>query len=81
MTRAEILEQTKTIIYNCMPELDGVEITEDTIVNKDIGMDSMCFILVICKVENLFNIKIPERQWKKVSTMKELIDLIEKYAE
>jgi len=81
VTREEILEKTNIIIHNCMPELEGVEITEDTIVNKDIGMDSMCFILVMCKVENQFGIKVPEREWKKISTMKELVDVIQKYCD
>ena len=80
MTRQEILERTKKIIYDCVPELEGTELTEDSVVNTDMGMDSMNFILVICKLEAEFDMRIPNRQWSKISTLGELINAIEKYA-
>lgn len=78
MTRQEILEATKKVIYECMPELEGVEIDENSVVNTDMGMDSMNFILIICKLEALFDVKIPERQWNKLSTLGEVVDAFEK---
>ena len=79
MTRQEILEKTKKIVYDCVPELAGVEINEDSVVNTDMGMDSMNFILVICKLEAEFDVRIPNRQWSKLSTLGEVVDAIEKY--
>ena len=61
-----------------MPELADTEITENSVVNTDMGMDSMNFILVICKLEALFGVKIPERQWNKLSTLGEVVDAFEK---
>ena len=78
MTREEILEQTKEVIYSCMPELEGTEIDENSVVNTDMGMDSMNFILIICKLEALFGVKIPERQWSKLSTLGEVVDAFQK---
>lgn len=78
MTRAEITERCKRVIYDCVPELEGIEINEDSVVNTDMGMDSMNFILVICKLEAEFGIKIPERQWNKIATLGELVDAFEK---
>ena len=78
MTRQEILEKTKKIVYDCVPELAGVEINEDSVVNTDMGMDSMNFILVICKLEAAFDVRIPNRQWTKLSTLGEVVDAIEK---
>ena len=78
MTREEILEKTKKVIYDCMPDLAGVELKEDSVVNTDMGMDSMNFILIICKLEAMFNVKIPERQWNKLSTLGEVVDAFEK---
>ena len=78
MTRSEILERTKKVIYDSVPELEGVDLQEDTVVNTDMGMDSMNFILIICKLEALFNVKIPERQWNKLSTLGEVVDAFEK---
>ncbi len=80
MTREEKLERTVKIIRDCVPELEGVELREDTVVNTDMGMDSMNFILVICKLEAEFNARIPNRQWSKLSTLGEVVDAIEKYA-
>ncbi len=79
MTRQEILEKTVKVIYDCVPELAGVELKEDTVVNTDMGMDSMNFILVICKLEAEFDVRIPNRQWSRLSTLGEVIDAIEKY--
>ena len=78
MTRDEILENAKKVIYDCMPELAGVELSEDSVVNTDMGLDSMNFILIICKLEALFDVKIPERQWNKLSTLGEVADAFEK---
>ena len=79
MTREEILQKTVKIIYDCVPELEGAELKEDTVVIADMRMDSMNFILVICKLEAEFDVRIPNRQWNKLSTLGEVIDAIEKY--
>ncbi len=79
MTRQEIFDRTVKIIRDCVPELQGAELKEDTVVNTDIGMDSMNFILVICKLEAEFDVRIPNRQWNRLSTLGEVIDAIEKY--
>ena len=81
MTREEILEKTKAVIYECVPELEGVEIDENSVVNTDMGMDSMNFILVICKLEALFDVRIPERQWNKLQTLGDVVDAIWKRLE
>lgn len=79
MTHEEILAKTKKVVYDCMPELAGVEITENSVINTDMGMDSMNFILIICKLEALFDIRIPERKWKKLQTFGEVVETIESY--
>ncbi len=79
MTRAEILEQTKTVVFDCFPELAEQNLTEDTVINTETAIDSMGFILIICKLEALFNVKIPERQWKKLSTLGDVVSAIEKH--
>ena len=38
----------------------------------------MGFVLVICKLEAFFDIRIPERQWQKLSTLGDVADAIEK---
>ena len=63
ITRSEILDRTKEVIYDCVPELEGTELSEDTVINTDTGIDSMGFTLVICRLEASFDIRIPNRQW------------------
>ncbi|MER2151014.1 MAG: phosphopantetheine-binding protein [Candidatus Limivicinus sp.] len=76
MSREEILEKTKSVIFDCFPDLKNQELTEDTVINTDTGIDSMGFVLVICKLEALFDIRIPERQWKKLQTLGDVVDAI-----
>ena len=38
----------------------------------------MGFTMVICRLEGIFGIKIPDRQWTKLSTLGDVISAIEK---
>ena len=76
MTRPEVIEEIKTVIFNCFPDMEGQELKEDTVINTETAIDSMGFVLVICKLEALFDIKIPERQWAKLSTLGDVADAI-----
>ena len=78
MTRSEILEKTKAVILDCFPELADTELTEDTVINTDTAIDSMGFVLIICKLEALFDVRIPERQWQRLSTLGDVADAIQK---
>ena len=79
MNRPELFDRTVKIIRDCVPELANAEITESSVVNTDMGMDSMSFILVICKLEAEFGVKIPNKQWRKLSTLGEVLDALQKY--
>ena len=81
MNREELLEQIRRIVHECAPEMDVSVLTEDSVINTDTAIDSMGFILVVCKLEAFFGIKIPERQWKKLLTMGDVADAIEKQLE
>ena len=78
MTRQEIMNRTIEIVHECVPETEEQELKESTVINTDTAIDSMGFVLVICKLEALFNVKIPERQWQKLLTLGDVVDAIEK---
>ncbi len=78
MTRQDIIDQTRRVIYDCFPDLAELELNEDSVINTETAIDSMGFVLVICRLEALFNVKIPERQWAKLQTMGDVVDAIEK---
>ena len=76
MTRQEVMEKTKKVISDCFPDMDVASLTEDSVINTETAIDSMGFVLVICKLEALFNLKIPERQWSKLQTLGDVADAI-----
>ena len=78
MTRQDVIQEIKTVIFNCFPDMEGQELTEDTVINTETAIDSMGFVLVICKLEAMFDVRIPERQWQKLSTMGDVADAIMK---
>ena len=78
MTRQEILESTKKVIYDCFPDMRDVDLQEDSVINTETAIDSMGFVLVICKLEALFDVRIPERQWQKLQTLGDVVDAIYK---
>ena len=78
MTRTEVIDQIRTVVYNCYPDMEGQRLEEDTVINTETAIDSMGFILIICKLEALFNVKIPELQWAKLSTLGDVADAIMK---
>ena len=78
MTRQDVIQEIKTVIFNCFPDMEGQELTEDTVINTETAIDSMGFVLVICKLEALFDIKIPERQWAKLAALGDVADAIMK---
>ena len=78
MTRQDVLEKTKTVIFDCFPDMKDQGLREDSVINTETAIDSMGFVLVICKLEALFDVKIPERQWKKLQTLGDVVDAIYK---
>ena len=78
MTRQEVLEKTKTVIFDCFPDLKDQGLQEDSVINTETAIDSMVFVLVICRLEALFDVKIPDRQWKKLQTLGDVVDAIYK---
>ena len=78
MTRQDVLEKTKRIIFDCFPDMEETGLQEGSVINTETAIDSMGFVLVICKLEALFDVKIPERQWKKLQTLGDVVDAIYK---
>ena len=78
MKRSEIADICREVIYECAPELEGTPLYEDTRINTDTGIDSMGFTLIICRLEARLNVKIPSRQWSRLSTFGDVVSAIEK---
>ena len=78
MTRQEILDRTVEVIYECVPDLEGTPLREETVINTDTAIDSMGFTMVICRLEANFDVRIPDRQWSRLQTLDDVVDAIEK---
>lgn len=78
MEEKEIYDIIVRIIKDNAPDLNKEELTMDSVVNTETALDSMGFILVICKIEAEFKIKIPDRQWSKMMTVGDVVHAVEK---
>ena len=76
--REEIANVCREVIYECVPDLEGTPIYEDTVINTDTAIDSMGFTLIICRLEARFDVRIPNRQWSRLSTFGDVVTAIEK---
>ena len=52
MTRQEVLEKTRKVIFDCFPDLKEQGLQEDSMINTETAIDSMGFVLVICKLKH-----------------------------
>ncbi|MCH3987955.1 MAG: acyl carrier protein [Lachnospiraceae bacterium] len=77
-TEDEIFERLKKILKICMPEADIASVTRDTVINRDLGIDSMNFIMIMAKVEGAFDITVPDELWSRLSTAQDVIDIVKK---
>ncbi len=78
MTREEVAARINEIVKTSLPDFEDVELKEDTRINNEVGMDSMTFVYVMCKIEAAFDIKIPHRKWEKMLTFGDTIDEVYK---
>ena len=77
MTRAELFDKIIEVVYECAPELEGTPLKEETVINTDTGVDSMGMTLIICRLEANLGVQIPQRQWKKLYTLGDVVNAFE----
>ncbi len=74
MSREELFKLIVENVYECAPDIEGKELTEETVINTDTGVDSMGVTLIMCRLEATLNVKVPQRQWKKLFTLGDVVD-------
>ena len=79
LTREEVAEKIIRLIHDSVPKLEKEELTEESILSSDTGLDSMDFILVLYKVEGEFSLKIPKEEWEHYTRIGDLVDGVLKY--
>lgn len=76
-TREEIAASIRKVIRDCFPEESFGELTEESVINNETNIDSMGFVLIICKLEAMFDVKIPEEEWPKLLTLGDVVTAIQ----
>lgn len=77
MERDEIKKQVVRIISESAG-VDEVEITENSRLQDDLGVDSLDAVFIIMECEKEFNIGIPDDEAAELNTFGEIIDYIHK---
>ena len=78
MTREEILEKLKNIIVESKEDnnFDVSKINEDTQLLRDLGFDSFAMVYMAVILEQKFNCKINNEDYKKIKTVGDVIDIV-----
>ncbi|MBQ1916235.1 MAG: acyl carrier protein [Lachnospiraceae bacterium] len=76
-TDDQIFEKLKEILGICCPDLSIDTVTKDTVINRDNGIDSLNFIMIMSKVEAAFDIRVPDADWDRLSTAQDVIDKVQ----
>lgn len=78
MSRVEVLEKIKELLIENNKDIsvDVSTINEESQLVRDLGFDSLKMIYSVVVIEQNFNCKINNDDYKKVITIGDLIDLI-----
>ena len=74
MSREELVKEIIQTVYDCAPEMEGVELTEQTVINTDTNIDSMGMTLIICRLEANLGIDVPHKEWDSLLTLGDVVN-------
>ena len=71
-----VFERVQRVISECAAvDLDKVK--PETVLDSELGLDSLDLVELIMELEEAFNVKITDEQAEKCETVKEAAELIE----
>ena len=71
-----MLERLAKLVYNQTGD-DSIEITKESVLLADLGMNSFDLVNLVCEVEDEFGVEIPDRIIGTFKTVGDVIDFIE----
>lgn len=74
-------EQIKEKVFSTITfitEINIMELKEDDLIRESLYLDSLGLVKLIIQVENDFGISIPDKEKDQLSTIKDLIDLVDR---
>ena len=72
-TDKEVFDQIMSTAYAVVPSLKDKNVTMKSTVSDDLGLDSLNFVMIICKVEAYYGIKFDDKKWEKLSSMADVV--------
>ncbi len=75
----EIFEKVKTIVAENLKVSDPASITAETTFKDDLDADSLDVVELVMKLEDEFNIEIPDEDAKAITKVGEAVDYIVKH--
>lgn len=72
-----MIEKLKEILKETVEVSAETEINEDTVILRDLGVNSLDMIELVCAVEDEFDIEIADKKIKSLVTVGDLIAYIE----
>ncbi len=80
MSDNEMLDKLREVICEFV-DLKPEDITFDTNIRNDLGMNSLELVNMAVAIEDEFNVEIPDRAATGLETVKDAIDIIKEYME
>lgn len=77
MSREQIFEEIKGALVDVLGLEDDSNIKEEDNIVDNLGADSLDFVELVMKLENIFEVKIEDEDVEKVVTVEDLVNLIE----
>ena len=71
-----MIDRLKKILIEATGKTD-ISITGDTVLMKDLGIDSYDLVELVCSVEDEFDVEIPDKVLKTLVTVGDVIGFIE----
>lgn len=75
MSREEVFEKVRSIVSEQL-DVPEEKVTEDARFQEDLGADSLDVVELVMKMEDSFDIEVPEEDAEKIQTVKEVVDYI-----
>ncbi len=72
-----MIEKINEILQRIVKLDEGITIDEKTIILRDLDVDSMQLVSLVCAVEDEFDIEITDKEIKRIITIGDLINYIQ----
>lgn len=72
-----MIKKLKQILYDTVDVKTEIDIDENTVILRDLNVDSLDMVELVCAVEDEFDIEIADKKIKSLVTIGDLIKYIE----